>query len=125
MDEVKMIAKGAVYLAALVLALLLFLGSSHLLSSCVLIDIELWMRCVLGVLGIGLLFLNVVLVLILNKFIPVRLVFVKLGPLLFWVSWSMPLLTLVVAAACVTARLLGYEIELEELDSSRHRWDWD
>jgi hypothetical protein len=126
-DRVKRGVKGTVYVALLLLLMLLFLTSSFFFVPLILPDLAAWIRYFFAVVGSGLLGVGIVLVRLLNRFIDIRVISVRHGALLFWVSWCVPLLSVIAAVACLVAHLCGYELPLDVGGSSGHHrhWDWD
>ena len=116
-------AKGLVYGVVLLLLVLLMLSATYCFSLLLVQPAEPWLRIASAVVGSVLIGLNFVAILLLNKFVPIKVVFVKYGGLFFRLGWAMPLLSLVLAIGFVVAAMCGVVFEV---DSSLHSsWDWD
>ena len=121
--DVVATAKGLVYVVVLLVLLLLMLSATYCFSLLLVQPTEPWLRITSALVGSVLIGLNFVAILLLNKFVPIKVVFVRYGLLLFRLGWAMPLLSLALAIGVAVAAMCGVAFEVDS--SSRPGWDWD
>jgi len=118
--------KGVVYALVLLVLLILVVASAYCFLLMLVIRDWPWLRVAFAFAGTALIATNVGMVVLLNRFIRIRIVFWKFGLLLYWVSWMIPLFSMILAVAAGIALANGFEIPVDNVDNSVHDvWDWD
>ena len=122
-QEIVIKAKAVAYVVVLLLVVLLTLCATYCFLLMLVQPPWAWLRIVCAVVGTVLVALNFAVILLLNRFIPSKVVFVRFGVPLFWLGWAIPLFSVILAVSLAVAVLCGVEIEVDS--SSHHGWDWD
>jgi len=126
-QKLKNVGKIVLYIVVLILLFLLSGTGCFLFSIFLSAGLPLWLEITLGVIAGFLILGSLAGIWTLNHFLPVRVVGSRFFMVMYWVGWTIPVLSAVIGIVSIVAKLLGYEIEVDTSHSHHHHhiWDWD